>query len=86
MNLRLIVTLPIGELLSPAHLQSILAPIIPAPIPEDLAIEFLPPSMLRISYTQSFLDVTDAATALYTLITDTWPKWINVYRQVPIEP
>lgn len=86
MNLRLMVTLPIGELLSPEHLKSILAPIIPAPIPEDLTIEFLPPSMLRISYTQSFPEVTDAATALYTLITHTWPKWINVYRKSPLEP
>ncbi len=86
MNLRLMVTLPIAELLSPAHLKSILAPVIPAPIPEDLTIEFLPPSMLRISYTQSFPEVTDAAEALYTLITDTWPKWINVYRKPPLEP
>lgn len=86
MNLRLIVTLPIGQLLSPEHLKSILAPIIPTPIPQDLTAEFLPPSSLRISYTQPFPDVTDAAQALFTLITETWPKWINVYRKPPLEP
>ncbi|MBA7618455.1 hypothetical protein ES703_25781 [subsurface metagenome] len=86
MNLRLIVTLPIGDLVSPAHLKSMLAPIVPAPIPEDLTLEFIPPSSLRISYTQSYTDVTDAAEALYTLIIETWPNWINVYRKHPLEP
>lgn len=86
MNLRLIASFPIPMVQTPEELKSTLAPIIPSPIPADLTIELIPPSTIRVSYTLSFTDVLDAAQALFTLITVTWPTFVNAATPPPEEP